>query len=154
MSHTQELNGHIIFLEDYNMEIARYLVGGADVWLNSPRPPMEASGTSGMKSAANGGLNLSVLDGWWGEGFNGLNGWGFGEHSQGDEEDARRLYDILEHEVVPMFYDRGDDGVPHDWVARMKQAIASVGPTFSAQRMAAEYLERFYVKANGNGSTV
>ncbi|HSG78247.1 MAG TPA: alpha-glucan family phosphorylase [Acidimicrobiia bacterium] len=151
MSQTPELNGHIVFVEDYTMEVARYLVGGADVWLNNPRPPMEASGTSGMKSAANGGLNLSVLDGWWGEGYTGDNGWGFGEHSQGDEADARRMYDILEHEVVAMYYDRDEADVPQAWVDRMKQAIASVGPAFSAQRMVAEYLEGFYVKANGNG---
>ncbi len=105
-----------------------------------------------MKAAANGALNLSVLDGWWGEGFDGDNGWGFGEHYHGDEPDAARLYDILEHEVVPLFYDRDEYGVPNGWVERMKTAIATLAAPFSAQRMVAEYLERFYVHANGNGS--
>ncbi|MDX1690894.1 MAG: alpha-glucan family phosphorylase [Acidimicrobiia bacterium] len=151
MSKTPELSGHIVFLEDYDMEIARYLVGGADVWLNNPRPPMEASGTSGMKAAANGCLNLSVLDGWWGEGYDGTNGWGFAEHSDGDEADAGRLYDILEHEVVPLFFDRDEEGLPRGWIAKMKRAITTVGPPFSAQRMVAEYLEGYYIEANGGG---
>ncbi|NQV04932.1 alpha-glucan family phosphorylase [bacterium] len=146
---TPQFEGHIFFLEDYNMELARYLVGGADVWLNNPRPPMEASGTSGMKSAANGGLNLSVLDGWWCEGFDGENGWGFAENHETDEADLRTLYDLLEHEVAPMFYDRNENGIPVAWVARMKDAISSILPAFSSQRMVAEYVDHIYSKANG-----
>jgi len=141
--------GHIYFVEDYNMELARYLVGGADVWLNTPRPPLEASGTSGMKAAANGALNLSVLDGWWLEGFNGTNGWGCGEEHASDDAAAHHIYDLIEHEVAPLYYDRGDDEIPHGWVARMKDAIESVVPAFSAQRMVAQYLTHLYLNANG-----
>ena len=151
IARSPQIEGHVFFLEDYNMEVARYLVGGADVWLNTPRPPMEASGTSGMKAAANGVLNLSALDGWWCEGHNGANGWGFGENHTSDEADAHRIYDLLEHEVAPLFYDRADDGVPHGWVAKMKEAIITVTPRFSAHRMVAQYLEDMYLQANGNG---
>jgi starch phosphorylase len=152
MSASPQLQGHLMFLEDYDMELARYLVGGADVWLNTPRPPMEASGTSGMKAAANGALNVSVLDGWWGEGFNGRNGWGFGEHHESDEADVAMLYNILEHEVAPRYYDRDEDGIPRAWVAAMKEAIASTAAPFSAARMVAEYVERLYIPANGGGN--
>jgi len=151
MSKTPQMEGHLLYLEDYDMEIARYLVGGCDVWLNTPRPPMEASGTSGMKAAANGVLNVSILDGWWVEGFGGDNGWGFGDHHESDEADAARLYDILEHEVAPRYYDRDERGIPRAWVAAMKEAIIGAAAPFSAARMVAEYLERFYVKAN-NGT--
>lgn len=151
IARSPQLEGHVFFLEDYNMELGRYLVGGADVWLNTPLPPMEASGTSGMKAAANGALNLSVLDGWWCEGFNERNGWAFGDPHVSDEADAHRIYDILEHEVAPLFYDRGDDGIPHGWVAMMKEAIITVTPRFSAQRMVAQYLEDMYRHANGTG---
>jgi starch phosphorylase len=98
-----------------------------------------------MKAAANGALNLSVLDGWWVEGFDGTNGWGFGEHTTSDLEDAGTLYHLLESEVVPRFYDRDDAGIPHGWTEMMKEAIASIVPTFSAQRMVAEYAERAYL---------
>jgi starch phosphorylase len=146
-----QLQGHVFFLEDYNMELGRYLVGGADVWLNTPQPPMEASGTSGMKAAANGALNLSVLDGWWCEGFNGQNGWAFGDPYVSDEADAHRIYDILEHEVAPLYYDRDEEGVPNGWVEMMKEAIITITPEFSAQRMVAQYLEDMYRNANGSG---
>lgn len=150
LADSPHLEGHVFFIEDYDMEIARYLVGGADVWLNNPRPPMEASGTSGMKASANGGLNLSVLDGWWGEGYDGENGWGFGEEYESDEADASVLYDLLEHEVAPLYYERDDLGIPHRWVVRMKQAIATLAPAFSAQRMVSEYTDRLYtVSPNG-----
>jgi starch phosphorylase len=149
IARSHQFSGHIFFIEDYSMELARYLVGGADVWLNTPRPPMEASGTSGMKAAANGALNLSVLDGWWLEGFNGTNGWGCGEDHPSDDAAALHLYDIIEHEVAPLYYDQDDDGIPRAWVARMKDAIVSVVPNFSAQRMVAEYLTHLYLHANG-----
>ncbi len=151
MGKTSQLEGHLMYIEDYDMEIARYLVGGADVWLNTPRPPMEASGTSGMKAAANGVLNLSILDGWWCEGFNGDNGWGFGEHHHSDEADAGVLYDLLEHQVAPRFYDRDERGVPTEWVEAMKEAIISAAAPFSADRMVAEYAEGFYLRANNGG---
>jgi starch phosphorylase len=145
LARSPDLSGYVLFVEDYDMELGRYLVGGADVWLSNPRPPMEASGTSGMKAAANGALNLSVLDGWWGEGFTDTNGWGFGEHFESDEADAAALYDLLEHHVAPLYYDRAEDGVPHGWVERMKRAVATVAAPFSSQRMVAEYTERLYV---------
>ena len=144
------LEGYLAYVEDYDMELARYLLAGADVWVNMPRPPMEASGTSGMKAAINGVPNLSVLDGWWLEGYREGNGWGFGEQTYGDEADAATLYDIIEHQVAPLYYDRDADGVPHGWVAMMKEAMISAVP-FSATRMVAEYLERLYLRANGNG---
>ncbi len=141
--------GNVAFVEDYDMELARYLLAGADVWVNVPRPPMEASGTSGMKAAINGVPNLSVLDGWWLEGFNGRNGWGFGEVHHSDEADAATLYHLIEHEVAPLYYERDPDGVPRRWVAMMKEAMISAVP-FSASRMVAEYIERLYTRANGD----
>jgi len=113
---------------------------------------MEASGTSGMKAAINGVPNLSVLDGWWLEGYREGNGWGFGEQTHGDDADAATLYDIIEHQVAPLYYDRDADGVPHGWVAMMKEAMIGAVP-FSATRMVAEYLERLYIRANGNSRT-
>lgn len=144
MSQSPQLEGHIFMLEDYDIDLARYLVTGADVWLNNPRPPMEASGTSGMKAAANGVLNLSSLDGWWLEGHNGSNGWGFGLDHESDNADAHALYDLLEHEVAPAFYDRTEDGVPERWVSMMKESIATLTPLFSARRMVAEYVDDYY----------
>ncbi|MBA2336367.1 MAG: alpha-glucan family phosphorylase, partial [Acidimicrobiia bacterium] len=123
MSQSPDMAGHVFFVENYDMEVGASLVRGADVWLNTPTPPKEASGTSGMKAAANGAVNLSVLDGWWAEGFNGSNGWGFSETSNSDAEDAGILYHLLEAEVIPMFYDRDDKGVPQRWVEMMKESI-------------------------------
>jgi starch phosphorylase len=135
--------GRMIFLEDYDLAVARELVAGCDIWINLPRPPLEASGTSGMKAAFNGGLQLSVLDGWWAEAFSGRNGWGI--EGGADEADAGRLYGILEDEAVPLFYDRDDAGVPHGWCALVKEAIVSCAPAFTATRMLQDYLERIYV---------
>ena len=145
MSQSPELAGHVFFVENYDVGLGAALVQGCDVWLNNPRPPKEASGTSGMKAAANGGLNVSVLDGWWVEGFNGANGWSFSQHTSSDIEDAATLYELLETEVVPRFYERDDSGVPTEWVTMMSEAIASVVPAFSAQRMVKEYAERAYL---------
>jgi starch phosphorylase len=150
MAENPGFEGHVAYVEDYDMELARYLLAGADVWVNMPRPPMEASGTSGMKAAVNGVLNLSVLDGWWLEGYNGRNGWGFGEVSQSDDADAAALYHLIEHEAAPLYYERDEDGVPRRWVAMMKEAMIGAVP-FSATRMVAEYLERLYIRANGGG---
>lgn len=142
--------GRIVLLEGYNIALARYLVQGVDVWLNTPRRPLEASGTSGMKAAANGALNLSVSDGWWCEGYHGDNGWSFGDAhdamdaEQQDAADAEELFRLLEDEVVPAFYERGDDGVPLRWTAMMKAAVAAVIPEFSTARMVDEYAGRFY----------
>jgi starch phosphorylase len=155
LSQRPEFKGRVLLLENYNIELGRALVRGVDVWLNTPRRPLEASGTSGMKAAANGVLNLSVLDGWWCEGYDGRNGWAFGdgdglpEEAQ-DERDALELYELLENAVVPEFYDRGADGLPHAWIERMKAAVGSVLPRFSAVRMVDEYADRFYLPCAGD----
>lgn len=145
------LNGaeRVAFLEDYDMGMAAQLVAGCDVWVNVPRPPLEASGTSGMKASLNGGLNLSVLDGWWSEAYDGTNGWAIeGDGSLDPEEqdarDGHALYDILENEVVPLFYDRDRSGVPAGWVRRVKASLKTIGPRFCATRMMREYLETTY----------
>ncbi|MBN1488241.1 MAG: alpha-glucan family phosphorylase [Anaerolineae bacterium] len=149
-----EVGGRIAFIEDYDMHVSRYLVQGVDVWLNTPRKPMEASGTSGMKAAFNGVPNLSILDGWWAEAYNGRNGWAIiseKEHYDTlealDDADANALYRVLEEEVVPLFYQRDRDDVPRGWVATMREAIRTVGPYFSTRRMVKEYAEKYYVPA-------
>ena len=149
-----ESGGRLVFLEEYDMNLARYLVQGVDVWLNTPRRPNEASGTSGQKAALNGVLNFSVLDGWWREGYNGQNGWAIGKDIDYDNpdlqdaEDAESLYDILENEIVPLYYRlRSSDGMPGEWIARMKEAIRTNGPQFSMRRMVKEYVERLYLPA-------
>ncbi|MEC4674753.1 MAG: alpha-glucan family phosphorylase, partial [Nitrospirota bacterium] len=145
-----EFGGHITFLEDYDMHVAKFMVQGVDVWLNNPRPPLEASGTSGQKAALNGVPNLSVLDGWWKEGYDGTNGWAFPFPSEKLDEpaqdlhDAKALYQLLEQEVIPRYYQRGQDGIPHAWMDIVKQAIRTNAPRFSARRMLKEYVERFY----------
>jgi starch phosphorylase len=153
--HAQDssLGGRVAFLEDYDMHMARFLVQGVDVWLNNPRRPNEASGTSGMKAAMNGVPNLSVLDGWWPEGYNGANGWVIGEGQEDwdwniqDERDAQSLYAILEQQVVPLFYERDAHGVPRRWVHMMKEAIRASVAAFSSRRMLKEYAEQLYVPA-------
>jgi glycogen phosphorylase len=142
------LGGRIAFVEDYGEQLAQYLVHGVDVWLNNPRPPLEACGTSGMKASLNGTLHLSVLDGWWPEAYNGKNGWAFGgEENADDARDAAALYAILEQEVLPLYYQVNDEGVPLDWVRKMKEAMKSTGPAFSARRMVKEYSQKFYQPA-------
>ena len=145
----QAFGGRIAFVEDYDELLAQYLVHGVDVWVNNPLPPMEASGTSGMKAALNGVPQLSVLDGWWIEGYNGKNGWAIAgaEGPDRDARDAAAIYDLLEKDIVPLFYDVDEDGVSHGWATVMKEAIKMTGPGFSARRMAKEYTERFYKKA-------
>lgn len=144
------LAARITFLENYDLSVAAPIVGGCDVWLNVPRPPLEASGTSGMKSAANGGLNVSVLDGWWAEGFDGTNGWAIDAGRPGEDEAAQddrhahALYDLVEQEVVPLFYERGEDGIPHRWLERVKASLRTNGPRFSAARMVQEYAASIY----------
>ena len=153
---TPGLGESMIFLEEYDMNVARYLVQGVDVWLNNPRRPMEASGTSGMKAALNGAPNLSVLDGWWAEAYNGENGWAIGDAKSWDNEqaqdmhDAQSLYTLLEQEVVPRFYKRDLDGIPHEWVQTMKSAIMTCAPAFSMRRMLREYVEQLYLPAMHN----
>jgi len=145
-----DLRRHIVFLEDYDLNCAHYLVQGVDVWLNTPRRPMEASGTSGMKAMFNGALQLSTLDGWWDEGYNGENGWAIGRGEEyadteyQDRVESAALFQILENEVVPLFYRRGPDGIPEEWVKLMKKSMTSLGPVFNTNRMVTEYSERFY----------
>jgi len=146
-----ENGGRLVFLEDYDMNLARYLIQGVDVWLNTPRRPNEASGTSGQKAALNGVLNFSVLDGWWREGYNGMNGWAIGDDTdyptpeQQDEADFKSMLQTLEHEIIPLYYkERSADGMPGDWIERMKESIRTLTPQFSAQRMIKEYTERLY----------
>jgi len=148
--------GRIIFLEDYDMNVARYLVQGVDIWLNTPRRPNEASGTSGMKAALNGALNFSVLDGWWHEGYNGRNGWAIGDETdlpdpnEQDAVDAESLYDTLENEILPLYYtERSADNMPSEWVARIKESIRTLTPLFSMRRMLKEYLTQLYLPAFG-----
>lgn len=145
-----ELGGRIAFVEDYGEQFAQYMVHGVDVWLNNPLPPMEACGTSGMKAALNGVPQISIMDGWWMEGFSGKNGWSFGAESgeeDRDQRDADAIYRILEEEVIPRYYKLSENGVPHEWVRVMKDAVKTVGPAYSARRMMKEYVEKFYVKA-------
>jgi starch phosphorylase len=142
-----EMEGRIAFVEDYGEQLAQYMVHGVDVWLNNPLPPMEACGTSGMKSALNGVPHLSIMDGWWIEGFNEKNGWGFdGRDVSGDRDqaDAEAIYGILEKEIIPLYYKVSQDGIPHGWVEVMKESIRSNAPRFSARRMVKEYIEKFY----------
>jgi starch phosphorylase len=148
-----ETGGRLVFVEDYDMNLARYLVQGVDVWMNTPRRPMEASGTSGMKAALNGALNFSVLDGWWRESYNGRNGWAIGEDremespSAQDAQDAESLYTTLEKEIIPLYYDRDQTEISHGWIARMKESLKTNIPQFSTRRMLKEYVERLYLKA-------
>ena len=139
----------IAYLHDYDMQMAQVLLSGCDVWVNAPRPPLEACGTSGMKAALNGVLNVSVLDGWWAEAHDGTHGWAISgdedpDHDTQDDRDARALLDILEHEVVPLFYDRDADGVPRGWMQRVKACIRVAGQGFSAQRMLGDYARQAY----------
>ncbi len=145
-----EFGGRIAFVEDYGEQLAQYLVHGVDLWLNTPTPPMEASGTSGMKAALNGVPQLSIGDGWWLEGYNGKNGWSFGDgENDGDPDrrDAEALYDLLEREIIPLYYRVSGHGVPTGWTRVMKETIKSNAPKFSARRMVKEYVEKFYAQA-------
>ena len=138
-----DVGRRVVYLEDYDMRMAHRLVAGVDVWLNLPRPPLEASGTSGMKATLNGCLNLSVLDGWWAEAFDGANGWSIAtpaaEPTVQDDHDAAAVLDLLEHDVRPLFYARGADGIPASWVAKVKHAMRSLVPRFTAERMLRDY---------------
>lgn len=146
--------GKIFFLENYSMHSAKYLVQGVDMWLNTPRRPLEASGTSGMKAAINGVPNFSVLDGWWLEGFNGKNGWGIDSPEgvsvgEQDAHDVEVIYKTLEDEIIPLYYTRDLSGIPHGWVKVAKEAMMSAIPNFTSERMLIEYIEKYYGKALG-----
>ncbi len=146
-----ENGGRLVFLEDYDMNLARYLVQGVDVWMNNPRRPNEASGTSGMKAALNGVINFSVLDGWWREAYNGSNGWAIGDDpgldaEVEDEADATSFYDVLENQIIPLYYtERNADNTPLEWLAMMKKSIQTITPQFSTRRMLKEYIARLYL---------
>lgn len=153
MAKKADFRNRVVFIEDYDMNVARYLIHGVDVWLNNPRRPLEASGTSGMKICANGGLNLSILDGWWCEGYDGTNGWAIGAgeeytdlHYQ-DEVESRSLYELIEKELVPLYYDRVD-GLPRNWIRRMKNSVRTLVPVFNTNRMVEEYAMKVYAPSH------
>lgn len=150
-SRSDAFRRRIVFLEDYDMKVARYMIQGVDLWLNTPLRPMEASGTSGMKATANGALNMSIPDGWWPEAYNGTNGWNIGkgedynDRAYQDRVESQAIYDMLEKEVIPLFYDRGRDKTPREWLKRMKNAMRTICPVFNTNRMVKEYTERLYL---------
>ncbi|HTY21991.1 MAG TPA: alpha-glucan family phosphorylase [Desulfomonilaceae bacterium] len=152
-SRSEGFRRKLVFIEDYDINIARYLVQGVDVWLNTPRRPYEACGTSGMKAAANGALNLSILDGWWPEAYNGSNGWAIGSGEEfedpdyQDKVDSTALYELLENEVVPRFFDRGPDGLPHAWIDMIKNSMATICVRFNSHRMIEDYMNDYYIQA-------
>ena len=150
ISHHPQLVGKVVFIENYDMNVARHLVSGADIWLNTPRRPLEASGTSGQKIVIHGGLNLSIMDGWWREGYNGSNGWSIGgDESEADLEaqdakDFENLYRTLTKQVIPEFYHRNKDGIPEAWIKRIRNAMRFLIPVYNTDRMVAEYMTRYY----------
>ncbi len=156
LAREEKFRNKIVFLEDYDINIARYIVQGADVWLNTPVRPKEASGTSGMKVVPNGCVNISVLDGWWAEAYNGNNGWTIGHGEEYDDweyqnlVESESLYNILENEIIPMFYKRGMDGIPREWVETIKESMKTICPMFNTNRMVGEYAEKFYLNAHAN----
>jgi len=145
--------GRLVFIEDYDINVARYLVQGVDVWMNTPRRPNEASGTSGMKAALNGVLNFSVLDGWWREGYNGKNGWAIGKDIEytnpeaQDTADMQSLYETLEKQIIPLYYDRDSNKVPREWLKMVRECLRTLVPQFSLRRMLKEYSTDYYLPA-------
>lgn len=151
MKHAPGFAGRVAYLDDYDLRMAAHLVRGCDVWINLPRPPLEASGTSGMKNVMNGGLQLSVLDGWWAEGYDGGNGWSLSgdvdhDHGAQDARHAHELFRLLEEEVAPEFYRAGEDGIPKNWVTRIRRSLRTLGPEFGAGRMLEDYERKVYTK--------
>jgi starch phosphorylase len=148
-----EASPHVVFLSDYDMRMTEHLVQGVDVWINTPRRPWEACGTSGMKVLVNGGINLSILDGWWAEAYSPQVGWAVGDGQEHEEDlkwdaaDAEALYECLEREVIPEFYARDEKGMPAAWIGRMRESMACLTPQFSANRAVREYTERYYLPA-------
>ena len=151
MTKRNEFFGKVVFLENYDMNVARHLISGADVWLNNPRRPLEASGTSGQKVSVHGGLNLSVLDGWWREGYDGTNGWAIGDDSslenseEQDNADADSLYETLTQAVIPLFFDRDEQGIPRAWIEKIRRAMQTLIPQYNTDRMVAEYVTKYYL---------
>jgi len=159
MMRDSRLGDKFVFVEDYDINVGRHFVRGVDVWLNNPRRPLEASGTSGQKVVLNGGLNLSVLDGWWAEAYDGLNGFAIGNgrtHTNMDVHDARDgedLYRVLRDEVIPLYFQRDSDGLPRGWIRRMKRTIRTLGWRFNADRMVMDYTLKGYIPAAGGTSS-
>jgi len=151
LSKYSDLQGHLVFIENYDVHVARQMVSGCDVWLNTPRRPLEASGTSGMKAGSQGCLNLSILDGWWREGYDGTNGFAIGDDAhadsveQQDRVDSANLYKVLTEEVIPLFYQRDAQGIPRQWIQRIRRAMATLVPQFTTARMVREYTEKYYL---------
>ncbi len=150
LSKYSSLQGSLVFLEDYDIHVARQMVSGCDVWLNNPRRPLEASGTSGQKTAIHGALNLSILDGWWREGYDGANGFAIGDDShpdsieEQDRRDSENLYRVLSEQVIPLFYQRDEQGIPRQWIARIRRAMATLIPQFNTWRMVRDYTRKYY----------
>jgi starch phosphorylase len=151
LSQYTELKGHLVFIENYDVHVARQMVSGCDVWLNNPRRPLEASGTSGMKAGCHGCLNLSILDGWWREGYDGTNGFAIGEDShpdsveEQDRTDSANLYKVLTEEVIPCFFDRDAQGIPRRWLQKIRHAMVTLVPQFHTGRVVQEYTEKYYL---------
>jgi starch phosphorylase len=150
LSKYSDLQGSLVFIENYDIHVARQMVSGCDVWLNNPRRPLEASGTSGMKAGCQGCLNLSILDGWWREGYDGTNGFAIGEDAHADSveeqdrQDSANLYKALTTEVIPLFYQRDPQGIPREWIKRIRRAMSTLVPQFTTSRMVKEYTEKYY----------
>ena len=157
--HDPRFRGRVVFVEDYDINVCRHMIQGVDVWLNNPRRPLEASGTSGQKAIFNGALNFSVLDGWWAEAYDGTNGFAIGNGTSHvsdeitDRRDADALFDVLENQVIPTFYERDVDGLPRQWIKRMMNSISSLAWRFSAHRMVMDYTRYCYVPAAGGLSS-
>jgi starch phosphorylase len=151
LSRYSDLKGHLVFIENYDVHVARQMVSGCDIWLNNPRRPLEASGTSGMKASCQGCMNLSIMDGWWREGYDGTNGFAIGDDThpasveEQDRRDSANLYKTLTEQVIPEFYDRDANGVPRKWLHRIRRAMATLVVQFSTDRMVQEYTTKFYL---------
>ena len=156
----KEFMGKVVMIEGYDMHLARHLVAGVDIWLNTPRRPYEASGTSGQKAGINGAINFSVLDGWWVEGYNGKNGWPIGGDNDHDDEelqdkiDREDIYDKLEQEIVPLYFNRDDKGIPEHWMSVVKESIRTTTPEFSTARMVRDYARTMYIPAFERGERI
>jgi len=150
-SRRPEFSGKIVFLENYNLGVAKRMVSGVDVWLNTPVRPMEASGTSGEKTVLHGGLNFSVLDGWWPEAYNGENGFAIGNgesfenHEEQDSFDAEQLYSTLENQILPAYYERNEENIPVQWIKKIRNAIATIAPEYNTHRMVKDYATCYYL---------
>jgi len=151
LSKHSELSGNLVFIENYDIHVARQMVSGCDIWLNNPRRPLEASGTSGMKASCNGCMNFSILDGWWREGYDGTNGFGIGDDThpnnieEQDRVDSANLYKTLTEQVVPMFFERDERGIPRKWIQRIRRAMVTLVPQFTTDRMVKEYTRKYYL---------